>query len=268
MLTEIKGLFSLNMIKNKELIRRLAVNDFKVRYVNSYLGAIWAFVQPAVTIFVFWFVFQVGFKTPPIQNFPFVLWLLCGIIPWFYFSEALSNAANSLIEYNYLVKKVVFRVSILPVVKILSSLIVHLFFISVIFMMFFLYGYKFDIYNIQIIYYLMCTIILLLGLSWLTSSISVLLKDTSQIISIIIQLGFWFTPIFWDFDKIGDKYKPIFLCNPMFYIVQGYRDTFINKIWFWEKMGLTIYFWMITLVVFVTGVLIFKKLRPHFSDML
>jgi ABC-type polysaccharide/polyol phosphate export permease len=253
---------------NHELLTKLVVNDFKVRYVNSYLGAIWAFIQPTVTIFVFWFVFQVGFKSPPVQDVPFILWLMCGIIPWFYYSDVLNTSTNCLREYSYLVNKVVFRVSLLPIVKILSALIVHIFFIGVIFLFFFGYGYGWSMYYIQIVYYIFALVILLTGLSWLTSAVNVFIKDMSSLIGVLLQVGFWITPIFWDFNLIQDNMKPIFYINPMFYIVQGFRDTFIDKVWFWERLGLTGYFWSVTIVFFILGAVVFRKLRPHFSDVL
>ncbi|MEJ8553405.1 ABC transporter permease [Tepidibacter sp. Z1-5] len=260
--------FLKDILLSRRLIFELSKNDFKVKYAGSYLGIIWAFVQPIITILVFWFVFQVGFKSAPVQDFPFILWLICGMVPWFFFSEALNNATGSLIAYSYLVKKVVFRVSILPIVKIISSLFVHIFFIVFIFIMFFLYGYEPSIYNIQVVYYSFAMTVLLLGLSWITSSIIVFLKDTSEIVAIILQFGFWLTPIFWSYKTLPIKYAKIFKLNPMYYIVEGYRDTFINHVWFWERYNQTFYFWVVTFILFMCGALLFRKLRPHFSDVL
>ena len=113
------------LYQNRKLIWKLAKNDFKTRYAGSYLGMVWAFVQPIVTILVYWFVFEKGFnaKAEMLANgltAPYVLWLTAGIVPWFYFSEALSNGTTALLEYNYLVKKVVFKISILPIIKIIA----------------------------------------------------------------------------------------------------------------------------------------------------
>ena len=106
-----------DIIKNYKLIMNLAINDFKNRYASSNLGAIWNFVQPIVTVMIYVFVFQYGFKAVPVSDVPYVLWLVAGIIPWFFFSEAILGATNSLLEYTYLVKKVVFKIDILPMVK-------------------------------------------------------------------------------------------------------------------------------------------------------
>ncbi|HHX60833.1 MAG TPA: ABC transporter permease [Epulopiscium sp.] len=262
----------MNLIKelyqNRSLIFDLSKNDFKTKYAGSYLGITWAFVQPIVTILVYWFVFQVGFRSAPMEDFPFILWLISGMIPWFFFNDAILNATNSLLEYSYLVKKVVFKVSILPIVKIISALYVHIFFIGILNIIFWAYGYPPNIYTIQTLYYLLCTCCLVLGVTYATSAIVIFFRDLSQIINIFLQVGMWMTPILWQYDVIPVKYQWIFKLNPMFYIVEGYRDTFINHVWFWERYNQTIYFWIITIGIAALGAIIFKRLKPHFADVL
>lgn len=253
---------------NKRLLLSLIKNDFKQRYLGSYLGILWAFIQPTITILIFWFVFQVGFKSQPVDNFPFILWLITGMIPWFFFADGLSSASNSVLENSYLVKKVVFRVSLLPIIKIVSALAVHLFFLCFMMGMFMLYGYKPSLYWIQIFYYLFATIILLLGLSWITSSVVIFFKDMGQIVAMVLQFGFWLTPIFWSINIVPEKYQFLIKLNPIHYIIDGYRNCLIYDKWFWEDWTLTLYFWIVTATIFILGGLTFKRLRPHFADVL
>lgn len=260
--------FLRDIFKSKRLLIDLAKNDFKSRYLGNYLGILWAFVQPTVMIIIFWFVFQVGFKSMPVDNFPFILWLMAGMVPWFFFAESLQSATNSILSNSFLVKKVVFRVSLLPIIQIISALAIHIFFILFMFGMFLYYGYSPTIYWLQIIYYMFCTIVLVLGLSWLTSSIIVFFRDLGQIISMIIQFGFWLTPIFWSMKILPPQYHDIIKYNPAYYIVEGYRDSLIYNTWFWERADLSIQFWIITLLFFFGGAVVFRKLRPHFADVL
>ncbi|MCC0684457.1 ABC transporter permease [Clostridioides sp. ZZV14-6345] len=260
--------FIKELYKNKKLIFDLARNDFKTRYAGSYLGIFWAFIQPIVTILVYWFVFQVGFRSAPIENFPFVLWLISGIVPWFFFSESLMNSTGSLIEYSYLVKKVLFKISILPLVKTISSLFVHIFFITFTVLLYIVYKEFSGIYIFQIVYYSICTFYLSLGISYITSSVIPFFKDIREIINIFLQIGMWMTPIMWNYSMLPEKYQWILKLNPMYYIVEGYRDSFINKVWFWERYNQTIYFWLISTIIFVFGIHLFKKLKIHFSDVL
>ncbi|QSZ40929.1 ABC transporter permease [Sulfurimonas aquatica] len=260
--------FLKDIFKNKRLLLDLAKNDFKSRYMANYLGILWAFIQPAAMIGIFWFVFQVGFKSMPVDNFPFILWLMAGMIPWFFIAESLQTGTNAILSNSFLVKKIVFRVSLLPIVQIISALTVHLFFILFLFGMFLYYGYMPTIYWLQIPYYLFCTIIFVLGISWMTSSIVVFFKDLGQFITIIIQFGFWLTPIFWSIKILPEKYHHLIQYNPAFYIIEGYRDSLIYNTWFWEKINLSVQYWIVTFVFFFAGAVVFRKLRPHFADVL
>lgn len=254
--------------RNRALIANLSKNDFKTRFSGSFLGIMWAFIQPTVTILVYWFVFEIGLKTGTVSNYPFILWFMAGLIPWFFFSEALAGGTNALIEYSYLVKKVVFKISILPAVKVISSIFVHLFFVAIIIILCWIYGYTPDLYSLQIIYYVFCTFVLVLGLSYLTSAIVCFFKDLGQVINILLQVGMWMTPIMWDSNILSPKLQFLFKLNPMYYVVDGFRNALLDKIWFWDKLLWSLYFWIVVVVLFAVGITIFKKLRIHFADVL
>jgi len=261
--------FLRELLRNQHIIIELTKADFKKKYLGSYLGMLWAFVHPTVYIAIVWFVFQVGFRSRPMEQFPFVLWMLAGIIPWFFFSDCLASATGSIQENRFLLKKMVFSIGILPLIKIFSAMIIHFFFIAVIFLMFMIYGYPPSLYNLQVFYYLFCTIVLLLGLSWLTSSLTLFLRDTGQIVTMILQFAFWMTPIFWSTKNLPTHTLNLIKLNPVYYIVEGYREAFIYKTWFWEKhYMLTLYFWCFTMFFFFLGAVVFRRLRPHFADVL
>lgn len=266
-IADIKKLLK-DILINREMIFRLSKNDFMVKYAGSYFGIIWAFVQPMVTILLYWFVFQMGFRSGAVGETPFVLWLIAGMIPWFYFSDAISTGTNSLIEYSYLVKKVVFNISILPIVKVISALFVHLFFLIVMVLIFAVYGYTPDLYTIQIVYYLFCMFVFALGLAYIGSALIVFFRDLGQIINILLQIGMWMTPIMWQNTMLPKSWQPFLKLNPVYYIVSGYRDCLINKIPFWQHNTWTIYFWLFTAVVFLVGIRLFNKLKVHFADVL
>ena len=250
-----------DLYRNKRLILKLSKNDFKTRFAGSYLGIIWAFIQPVVTVVVYWFVFEKGLKvgntvTKDGLAVPFVLWLTSGLVPWFFFSEALNNGTNALIEYKYLVQKVVFNISVLPVIKILSALYVHVFFVLFTVVLFACYGNFPDLYMLQIVYYSFWMFVL------------VFFKDLTQIINIILQVGMWATPIMWQLSIVDAKWQFFFKLNPIYYIVNGYREAFIDKVWFFEEWKLTLYFWIVVAALFAFGSFVFKRLKVHFADVL
>jgi ABC-type polysaccharide/polyol phosphate export permease len=260
--------FLLDLYRNRALILQLTVRDFKSRYLGSYLGLLWAFINPVITIMIFWFVFQVGFKSAPVGDFPFILWLMAGIIPWFFIADTLMSGTGAVVENSYLVKKIVFRVSMLPVVKLLSALVVHLFFVLVIFVVFSAYHMYPSLHALQVIYYGFAAIVLLLGLTWLTSALMVFLKDVGQVVGMFVQFGFWLTPIFWSVEMVPEKYRIYLKLNPFFYVTEGYRDSFVHKVWFWEHPVYSAYYWSFTAGIFILGALVFSRLRPHFADVL
>ncbi len=268
-----KGLqWFVDLYANRRLIIDLANKDFKMRYAASYLGAIWAFIQPIVTVTIYILVFQFGLRVAPsADGVPYALWLVAGMVPWLFFFEALLSATNSLLEFSYLVKKVVFKISVLPIVKILTALYVHAFFIVVGIVVFLLFGYPLTISIIQVVYYTFAATALVLGLSYITASLVVFFRDLGQIVNIILQFLMWLTPILWkleDVDVIPANMHWILKLNPVYYIVSGYRDAFIYGTWFFEKPTWTIYFWCFVLVTGVLGIVTFKRLEKHFADVL
>ena len=258
------------LYQNRKLVLSLAKNDFKTKYAGSYLGIVWAFIQPIVTILVYWFVFSVGLKAGTVSDYPFVLYLVSGIVPWFFLQDALNGGTNALIEYNYLVKKVVFKISILPIVKIISALFVHVFFVAFALILCACYGYTPSLYTLQIIYYSVCTFLFVLGLVYATSAIVIFFRDLTQIISIFLQVGVWLTPIMWDINMLSSHpwLIKLFKLNPMYYVVTGYRDSMLGHIGIWNHASWTIYFWVVTILLFGLGSVIFKRLKPHFADVL
>lgn len=261
-------MFIYDLLESRHVIWDLTKKDLRQRYLGSALGILWAFIQPTLTVFIFWFVFQIGFKSMPIAGFPFVLWLICGMFPWFYFTDAWSSATNSIMVNSFLVKKVVFRVSLLPIIQMTSALVINSFFILMLFVLFALYGYHPSIYNLQVFYYFFALFCLVFGLSLVTATLVIFLRDVGQLVAMFLQFGFWVTPIFWDLSMIPQQLHFFFKLNPMYYIVEGYRQSFIYHCWFWELGYINLWFWFVTLVLAVVGVVVFKKMRPHFADVL
>lgn len=259
------------LFQSRHLIWKLAKNDFKKRYAGSYMGALWAMLQPVVTIALYYVVFDKIMGNSINRgtgDVPFVLFLTAGLVPWFYFSEALNSGTNALLEYNYLVKKVVFKISVLPIIKIIAATFIHVFFVCVMLVVAAVYGYYPTIYTLQVIYYSICLFLFVLALSYTTCSIVVFFRDLSQIINIGLQIGMWVTPIMWNLNLLDDKWVVILKLNPLVYIVNGYRSAVYGREWFFRDFFSTMYFWIITIVIFGIGAMIFKRLKVHFADVL
>lgn len=260
--------FLKKILQNVSLILDLAKNDFRTKYAGSYLGIIWAFIQPIVTILVYWLVFQVGFRSGTAEGVPFVLWLTTGLVPWFFFNEALNGSTASLMEYSYLVKKVVFDIEIIPCIRILSAFFVHIFFVAFMLVMYLINGIFPSLEWIQLLYYSGCLVFLTVGIAYATSALVIFFKDLAQIIIVVLQVGMWLTPIMWNLNIMPSRLQWIFKLNPLCYIVQGYRETLIEHKWFWNNAYQTILFWVIALGCFWLGNKVFSKLKIHFADVI
>lgn len=258
------------LYRQRYVVAQLTKRDFKNKYLSSYIGLPWVFVQPAVFILVLWFVITFGLRATHVSgDLPYVAWLICGIVPWFFLSESITASTASLLEYSFLIKKIKFRPSIIPLIKILAALIIHLFFIGFIVIFAVSHGYYPSIYWLQIVYYLFAAIVLVTGIGWLASSINVFVRDVGQFVNATMTIFFWFTPIIWHLDALGGRVNPIIVyMNPFYFIVNGYRETFFTGVWFFEHPWLNLYFWLFTTGIFVLGASVFRRLVPHFADVL
>lgn len=261
--------FVKDILKEKDMIWSLAKNDFKSRFSTSFLGVFWAYFPPLINILVIWFVFQNGFHNEPVGDIPFIVWYIPAYLVWSFFSEACINVTNSIYEYQYLLKQVNFNPGIIPVIKIMSSWFVHIVFILFIFVIMFIYRIMPSLYNFQVIYYLICAIALLLSLGWLLSVLAICIPDIVSFVNVIIQVGFWVTPIVWNPNKmVTPLVNSILKLNPMYYICQGYRQSFFGTSLFFQNPIELLVFWFEVLIILFLGIKLFEKFRPCLIDLL
>ncbi len=258
------------LIKQRYIFKLLVIRDFKSRYLSSFIGLPWAFIQPTAYVFVIWFAFTFGLKGgQTASGGEFAPWLILGLIPWLFISQTMVVSSNSISQYSYLLKKTKFPVGMIPIIKIFSGMIVHIILIILIlFVIVFFYGIQPTVYWFQIFYYLFALIVLLTGISWFVASVNVFIHDMAHIVTILITMLFWATPIVWSYTMLTGKLKYIALLNPFFYITEGYRYTFLEQRWFFEFPEMNIFFWTFTLLIFILGAYTFNKLSPSFADVL
>lgn len=253
---------------NRLMLWSLIKSDFKNRYLGNHFGIIWAFIQPLVMVFIYWFVFTHGFKSPPIEKAPFLPWLLAGMVPWFLISDAIISSSRAIVDQSFLVKKIVFEVKLLPIVKIGSAALVNIAFWLFLLICVLIYGFYPNLLWLQLAYYLICILAFVLGAGLLLSALTPFILDIGQFVSIFIQIMFWATPIFWNQDMLPHQYQWIVKLNPFAYIVNGIRDALLFNKPFWVHYNVTIYFWVLVIGLFIIGNRMFTKLRPHFADVL
>lgn len=258
--------FISQIFTNRRLIIELTKRDFKNKYIKNYFGLAWAILDPLFFMLVLYFVFHYRFNTKDLLGVPFVTYLLSGYIAFDFFSSTLSSVPNCIKSYSFLIKKINFHSAIIPLVKIASNLFMHLIITIIVLTIIWCTGIHPTIYWVQIIYYQFSMTLLLVGIGWVTSSIYLFFPDIKNIINIISRLLFFLTPIFWSLEGLPEKYIRIMKLNPLTYVVEGYRSSLLYNIYIWNDIPYTIYFWIWVFVFLVLGIFIFKKLRPHFAD--
>lgn len=261
--------FIKSIIKNKKLIWQLGKNDFKNRFASTSLGAIWGFLQPFIFMLTYAIVFQFILKTGSAGDYPYAVWFFPGMALWQWINDSVMSASNSIRTYSYLVKKVVFPVDIIPTISIVASSFVGLF-LTVIAVVLCLI-YKFIPNVLLLIYVIFATYCFILALTRLTSAITTVVPDFSNLLGILMQLFFWFTPVIWDLSMLAEH--PIILkimqCTPFTYLVTAFREVFIDENIVFANNGLyTIVFWVITIILFVWGNSVFKRTKKDFADVL
>jgi ABC-type polysaccharide/polyol phosphate export permease len=262
----------LNFLKKiytyRSMIRAMALREIQARYIGTLGGLAWSIINPLMFILVYWIVFSVGFRVHPDGGVAFIVVFLCGFIPWSTFAEALTTSTQAISANSHLVTKTVFPTEILPIVNITASLITHSVMLGVFLVVMLFNKIAFSVYDLQFLYYLSGLIVFSLGLGWFLSAVNVFYKDVGQIVSVVLNVWFWLTPIVWLQSMVPMKYMVFLKLNPMYYIVDGYKSSFIYHSPVWHNPVQGVYFWTVSVAVFAAGALTFRKLKPEFAEVL
>jgi len=183
-------------------------------------------------------------------------------------SEMITNGMSALRRYEYLITKMKFPVSIIPTFVALSKVFVHIGLVLVVIIMFIGFGFYPDIYYLQIIYYMFVMFLFFTAWSLLSSPLATISKDFENLVSSFIIAVFWLSAVIWDSSGVQNVYFKWFLkFNPVTYIVNGYRDAFIYKVWFFEKAE-TLYFGVVLFIMIILALVTYNKLRKDIPDVL
>ena len=257
-------------VSYRSQITRLAKSDMVRAHKGTVLGWFWELVKPSIRIFVFWFAFTYGLRGGgPINGYPFFLWLTIGLVPWFGMRDIISGGAKSIMKYSYLVTKMKFPISTIPTFVSISKIGINLFLVFAVILLFWALGYPPDIYLLQLPFYIFCMFTFFTILALFTAPLSAMSKDFHSLVNSFIQPIFWLSGIIWNIENIGVHWiQKVLMFNPVTFICTGFRNCFINKVWFFEQPKRLMYFAIITLIVFVLALISYKKFRKELPDVL
>ncbi len=262
-------LFLRNLISSRTLLFQLVRRDFRQRFIGSAAGWLWGLIQPLVMLVLWNFVFRVCLKmTPPegevTQNY--TLFLAAGYLPWLLFQESVMRSSNSLVENSNLITKTVFPSEIVPLSIFLSSLINHLLALVLVLGLIMYRGDGLSPMTLLLPLYMLLTGMLAVGIGWIFSSLQVYLRDTTQIVTVLMTCWFWVTPIFIGEQNIPEKFRFLIQWNPLAWVVRAYRERLLSMrpVAVDDLLYLTAW----SVVVFVCGGLFFRHLKRGFADVL
>jgi lipopolysaccharide transport system permease protein len=260
--------FLTELLDKRVLLASLTIRNIKSGYLGSVLGITWILIEPLVYVLLLWFFFTKALKVQPPQGYPFVPWLMTSMCLWNFFTLTLAASTGTFRQHSFLLKRAEFNMSVLPVINIFSGLVIHGIALLILISLLLFSDIHPTLYWLQAFYYLFATAILLLGLCWITSSLSLFIKDVGNVIGVLMQIGFWISPIFWSPETFPKDLRFLVELNPMTYLMEGYRKSFLYAQPFWEDIKAMAYFWSLTIVVLAIGAFTYRRLRPHFGDVI
>ena len=262
-------------IEHRNLIFRMAKFEIKGKYQIHYLGSFWQILSPSIQIGIYWFVFGLGIRGgEPIETslgqLPFFLWMLMGLIPWFFISPSIIQGSNSVYQKVSLVSKMNFPISLLPTTTIIGNSFNFIAMMGILIIVLLLYGIYPVIHWIQLIYYMLCLFVFLFAFAMLISTFATLIRDVQMLLQSIMRMLLYLSPILWDpsGDRVPDWVGSILKLNPFYYIIDGFRSSFLAEGWFFEDPIYMGYFWLLTFALLYFGTKIHLKFRKNFVDYL
>lgn len=258
-------------LENFRTILRLSRYEEKATYQSHYLGVLWQFIYPIVQVGIYYVVFGLGFYGgKSMEGFPYIIWMLIGITTWFFINKSIIGGSNSIYKQVNLVSKMKFPVSILPMNNLVSNL--YMYFPMLMFLMIMLDIFKIHptLYWLQYFYYFPCMIIFMYAIGLFNATLTTIVRDYHIFLQSVMRFAFYASGPMWDIQNrnLPENLVKILKLNPFYYLIEGFRDTFLSRQWFWEKGTYTSIFLGMTLIILIVGCHIHLKFRSRFVDMI
>ena len=268
MIDTLKSTFKENWQWRKQ-IGRLAVFELIKKSRGAVLSWAWLFLKPAIFIIVFWFALDIGLRVGDEMDPPYFLWLIAGLVPWFFMQEMIGTGSDVLHRYPYLVNKLKFPLSGISTLYTLSTLFVHVGLVIGVFLIYLCMGAPIDIHLIQIPFIILIMAFFFNMFSIFASHLSALSKDFSNLIKAFLTPIFWLSGIIYDVTSLNIPWiQNILMFNPVTFFATAFRDAFYYRIWVWENPKALICFGIVFAATFLLTLVVYKRLRMEVSDAL
>jgi len=239
------------------------------RYLGTKFGMLWGVIGPLLmlSIYIFVFGFVLKSKAPGSErSMDFVIWLISGMVPWLAISEAITASANSVVSGIALVKNIVFKTELLPIASVFTGLFPFSVGVIILMILLFSEGNGLSISALWIFLILPLHFFFLVSIGLFLSAITVFVRDVAQILSSVLMLFLFFTPIFYTIEQMPQIIQTVTFYNPIYQIVQFYRDILVAGT-HPNFLGM-LYVFTLSSIIFITGLKFFRKLKGHFVSVL
>lgn len=241
----------------------------KATYQSHYLGLLWQIFNPLIQVGIYYMVFGLGVNGGnKIDGVPYILWMIIGISTWFFINGSVFGASNSIYRQVGLVAKMKFPISILPSVSIVSNLTSYVWMTIIVVISLIKFGVSPSLYWLQYIYYFIAMICFLFAFGILNATITTLVRDYHIMLQSLFRVLFYVSGPIWNIENrnLPNTLVRLLKLNPFYYLINGFRDTFLSKAWFWEKGNYTLIFWLMLLIILTVGAHLHLKFRAKFMD--
>ena len=212
----------------RDLLTTLVARDIKLRYKRSVMGFAWSLLNPLAQLLVFGFVFT---TVLPLDIPNYTVFLFSGLLPWTWFSGALYEAANAVVENRELIRRPGFPTAVLPVVTVMSHLVHFVLALPVLLLFLWATAIPFTWAILALPLVIALQFVFMLSLTYLLSAVHVTFRDTQYLLNIVLLLGFYLTPVFYDSAAIPQSFYLIYLLNPMYHFINAYRVILLQGLW-------------------------------------
>lgn len=265
----------LNIIRSqwerREQIFNLALFDLKKQARGAALGWFWFFAKPLVYIFVFWFALQIGLKTgsSSVQGAPYILWLMAGLIPWFYMQNMLGMGTHVFKRFSYLVNKIKFPIAGIPTIHAISLFVIHCGLVVFLLVVYFFCGLPLDLYLLQIPLGMILMFVFFYMFSLTSSLLSAISKDFQNLMATLSTPLFWLSGIIFNVFDLGIGWlETVLMFNPITFIVTIYRCAIYDRMWIWEQPMALVGFAVVFAVTLALMIVVYKRTAEEVPDVL
>ena len=255
----------------RKQILSLGLFDLKKISAGAVLGPLWFFAKPAVYILVFWFALEVGLRSADQtgSDVPYILWLMGGLIPWFYIQEILGTGINIFKRYSYLVTKIKFPLAGIQTIFSISTFVIQLGLVAALLVVYFLCGQPLDLYLLQLPVALVLMFVFFNMFSLVTSLLSAISKDFMNLMKTLSTPLFWLSGIIFNVYNLQlPLVELVLMLNPITFIVTMYRCAVYDKMWIWDKPEAIVGFVVVFAVTLVITLVIYRRTHEEVADVL